>query len=170
MLRDRPSNVPLHLPTRMEEQLVETWEIHARINLYLLDAIPPEALRDVSASKGRTVGEQLAHLHNVRLMWLGEAAPELLEGLRKVEKADAADPALLRGSLQASGAAVSALLRKALAGGGKVRGFKPHVWAFLGYLVSHESHHRGQVALTLKQAGHPLDRKTAYGLWEWGVR
>jgi uncharacterized damage-inducible protein DinB len=156
--------------TPLQEQLVETWDIHARINLYLLDAVPPEALGDRSASKGRTVGEQFAHLHNVRLMWLKEAAPDLLEGLAKVEKDAASDHALLRSSLEASAAAVSALLRRALAAGGKVRGFKPHAAAFLGYLVSHESHHRGQVALTLKQAGHPLDRRTAYGLWEWGVR
>lgn len=154
----------------LADQLLESWEIHARINLYLLDAVPPEALGDRSASKGRTVGEQFAHVHNVRLMWLKEAAPELLEGLAKVEKEAAADPALLRTSLEASGAAVSALLRRALAAGGRVRGFKPHAAGFLGYLVSHESHHRGQIALTLKQAGHPLDRKTAYGMWEWGVR
>jgi uncharacterized damage-inducible protein DinB len=152
------------------EQLVEAWEIHARINLYLLDAVPPEALGDRSASKGRTVGEQFAHVHNVRLMWLKEAAPELLEGLAKLEKDAQLDHDVLRASLEASAAAVSALLGKALAAGGKVRGFRPHAAAFLGYLVSHESHHRGQIALTLKQAGHPLDRKTAYGLWEWGVR
>src|SRR5688500_13586051 len=99
---------------RAAEQLVESWEIHARINLYLLDAIAPEALRDVSASKGRTVGEQFAHVHNVRLMWLREAAPELMEGLDKVEKDAAGDPALLRRSLEASAAAVSALLSRAL--------------------------------------------------------
>jgi hypothetical protein len=24
--------------------------------------------------------------------------------------------------------------------------------------------------LTLKAGGHPLDKKTSYGMWEWGVR
>jgi uncharacterized damage-inducible protein DinB len=154
----------------MEEQLVETWQIHNRINLYLLSAIAPEALASVSASKGRSVGEQFAHLHNVRLMWLQSAAPELLKGLNKIEKENATDAALLRGSLEKSGAAVEELLRKALASGGKVKGFKPHVVAFLGYLISHESRHRGHIGLTLKQTGHPLDKKVAFGLWEWGVR
>jgi uncharacterized damage-inducible protein DinB len=154
----------------MEEQLVETWQIHNRINLYLLDAIRPAALASVSASKGRSVGEQFAHLHNVRLMWLQSAATELLAGLTKVEKETATDSKLLRSSLEQSGAAVEGLLRKAIAAGGKVKGFKPHVVAFLGYLISHESHHRGHIGLTLKQTGHPLDKKVAFGLWEWGVR
>ncbi|HEU0015194.1 MAG TPA: DinB family protein [Longimicrobium sp.] len=150
-------------------QLVETWRIHDRINRYLLDAIPPEALGDVAQTKGRSVAETFAHVHNVRLMWLKEAAPELLEGLEKLEKGAALDHAALRAALTVSGEAVAALLERALEGG-KVRGFKPHPAAFLGYLVSHESHHRGQIAVALKGAGHPLEKKVAFGLWEWGVR
>jgi len=150
--------------------LVETWQIHDRINLYLLDAVDPASLGSYSASKGRSVGEQFAHLHNVRLMWLKTAAPELMNGLVKIEKEQARDKKLLRKSLNDSGAAIATLLTNALEAGGKVKGFKPHATAFLGYLISHESHHRGQIALSLKQAGKPLDKKTGYGMWEWGVR
>ena len=60
--------------------LLETWQIHNRINLYLLDTIDAASLATHSASKGRSVGEQFAHVHNVRLMWLKSAAPELLQG------------------------------------------------------------------------------------------
>jgi uncharacterized damage-inducible protein DinB len=154
----------------MENQLLETWNIHNRINLYLLEAIAEEALSGLSTSKGRSVGEQLAHLHNVRLMWLKSAAPELLGGLVKIEKTQKIDKTLLAAALQGSGKAIEFLLQRSLESGGKVKGFKPHVTAFLGYLISHESHHRGQIALTLKQAGYKLDQKTGFGLWEWGVR
>ena len=139
--------------------LVETWQIHDRINLYVLDAVDPTSLDSYSASKGRSVGEQFAHIHNVRLMWLKASSPDLLQGLVKVEKEQTKDKKLLRKSLIDSGAAITNLLTKSLEADGKVKGFKPHAAAFVGYLISHESHHRGQIALTLKQAGKPLDKK-----------
>jgi uncharacterized damage-inducible protein DinB len=153
---------------RMEEQLVQTWDIHDRINRYLLAAIPEDALSSALAAKHRSVAGLFAHIHNVRLMWLKSAGPELLAGLSKLE--DGATRAELAQALEASGAAVRALVRKAIAAGGKVKGFKPHVTAFVGYLIAHESHHRGQIGWTLKGTGRPLDRQTAFGLWEWGVR
>ena len=154
----------------MSAQLIETWNVHNRINLYLLDAIDGSSLESHSSSKGRNVGEQFAHINNVRLMWLKSAAPELLKGLEKIEGAQGLDKKLLRQSLLNSGKAIAELLEKSFEAGGKIKGFKPHAAGFVGYLISHESHHRGQIALSLKQAGKPLDKKVAYGIWEWGVR
>jgi len=153
-----------------DKQFLETWDIHNRINLYLLDAIEPASLGNLSASKGRNVGEQFAHMHNVRLMWLKAAAPVQLKGLTKLERENAVDKKRLRKSLSDSSAAIRSLLEQSLAHGGKIKGFKPHAAAFLGYLISHESHHRGQIALALKQSGATLDKKIQYGIWEWGVR
>jgi uncharacterized damage-inducible protein DinB len=153
----------------VQEQLIETWQIHDRINRYLLDAVPEDTLGSSLAPKHRTVYQLFSHIHNVRLMWLKAAAPDLLKGLAKLE-GDSGKKAALKSALTASGSAIESLIRKALAAGGKVKGFKPHVVAFVGYLISHESHHRGQIGWTLKNIGHPLDQKTAYGLWEWGVR
>jgi uncharacterized damage-inducible protein DinB len=153
----------------VDEQLVETWNIHDRINRYLLNAITADALRASIGPKHRTVSQLFAHIHNVRLMWLKSAGPEMMKGLAKLE-GDKPDRAALEKALTASGGAIAELIRKAVAAGRKVKGFKPHVTAFVGYLISHESHHRGQIGWTLKHTGHPLDQKTAYGLWEWGVR
>jgi uncharacterized damage-inducible protein DinB len=154
----------------MDEQLIETWLIHNRIHFYMLNAIPEETLAAALSPKNRTVWDLLAHVHNVRLMWLQSAAPELLDGLEKLETKTVGTKRQLAAALEASGGAIAGLLRKALAAGGKVKGFKPHAVAFLGYLISHESHHRGQIGWTLKATGQPLDKKTAFGLWEWGVR
>jgi len=152
----------------MQDPLIETWNIHDRINQYLVKAVPDEAL-DSNLPRNRTVYQLFAHMHNVRLMWLKAAAPELLNGLAKVEGKTGSKNALAK-ALESSGQAIASLLRKSMATGGMVKGFKPHATAFLGYLISHESHHRGQIGWTLKGSGHSLDQKTAYGLWEWGVR
>jgi uncharacterized damage-inducible protein DinB len=154
----------------MEGQIADTWNINNRINLYMLDAIPPEALSGLPTSKGRNVGEQFAHMHNVRLMWLEAAAKDLMDGLAKIEKADALDKDLLKQALEVSGTAIETLLNRSVAAGGKVKGFKPHVTAFLGYLCAHEGYHRGEIGIILNQAGHKLDQKVAYGIWEWGSR
>ncbi len=154
----------------MEDPLIETWAIHNRINLYFIDALSEETLGVSLPPRSRTVYELFAHMHNVRLMWLKAAAPALLAGLEKLEMKPPGTRDELRNALEASGQATGELLRQALAAGGKVKGFKPHAAAFLGYLISHESHHRGQAGWALKLSGHPLNQKTAYGLWEWGSR
>jgi uncharacterized damage-inducible protein DinB len=157
--------------SELAEQLVEMWAIHGRIALYMLEAIPAEALAGVGATgKGRSVGAQFAHLHNVRLMWLKSASPALLDGLTSIEAVNVTDKNALGSALETSSAAIGALLHQTLESGGKIKGFKPHAAAFAGYLIAHESFHLGDIGLVLTQSGHPLDKKVAYGMWEWGVR
>jgi len=147
--------------------LSETFHINNNINLYLLDAIAEEHLKDQSSSKGRNVGEQFAHMHNVRLMWLQVADPALMKGLEKIEKEKGITKTLLQKSLESSTKKIELLLDKSPE---RVKGFKPHSTAFLGYLLAHEGHHRGQILLCLKQSGHMVDKKTQFGIWEWGSR
>jgi uncharacterized damage-inducible protein DinB len=152
------------------EQLTETFCINNRVNLYLLEAIPELHLADVyPGAKGRCVGKQWAHLHDVRLMWLKASAPALMAGLAKLEEAEALNKKALAKALIQSGKAIELLLEQA-APTGKIKGFKPHATAFLGYLLAHEAHHRGQIMVILKQSGHMVDKKTQFGIWEWGVR
>lgn len=150
--------------------LLETWNIHQRIHLYLLEALSEEALAASPGKTGRGIGEQLHHIGKVRLMWVKQSAPELMsDRAEEPDKTIAGDKQALRGFLEHTSGLVERLLAKGLAEG-KIKGFKPHPTAFLGYLIAHEAHHRGQIVLLAKQLGYPLDKKTSFGLWEWGVR
>lgn len=154
----------------MEAQLPETWAIHNRINLYLLDAVPGDGLGAALFPKGRTVADLFGHMHNVRLMWLKASAPDLMKGLEKLEPKLPHSRDALAAALAASGEAIGALILRSAESGGRVKGFRPHATAFLCYLVSHESHHRGQIEWALRHAGVPLPDSVSYGLWEWGSR
>ena len=152
----------------MNEALVEAWRINARINLYLLDALTSEQF-GVQIPKGKAVAGHFSHIHSVRVMWLKAAAPDLLDGIAKQDgKACSANEA--REALEQSAEAIATLIARAETPEGRVKGFKPHCAAFVGYLVAHESYHRAQLELGLRQAGLPLTDKIAYGMWEWGVR
>jgi uncharacterized damage-inducible protein DinB len=154
----------------LDAQLVDSWNINNRINLYLLDAVPIEVLPSVPVGmKGRSVAEIFAHLHNVRLMWLENAAPErMVANLPIKSKADkdglTADA--LRFALTASGEQMAALFEQGAAAG-KIRNVSPHVVDFFSYLISHEGYHRGEICMTLTLAGHKLPDEVLYGLWDW---
>jgi uncharacterized damage-inducible protein DinB len=75
--------------------------------------------------------------------------------------------ARLTRALTASGAAVEAFLTGVLEGEPKRRGFKKGVFTSLGYFIAHESHHRGNILLTLKECGHNPDQATRYAIWGW---
>lgn len=152
----------------IEEQVVDSWRIGSRINLYLLDSLTPEML-NAAPAKGRSIAETFAHIHNVRIMWLDAAAKGQFPTLAKIAKEAALDAVALREALVGSAAAIETLITFSLEQG-KVKGFKPHPVAFAGYLLAHEAHHRGAILLILKDAKLPVDKKIAYGMWEWGVR
>jgi uncharacterized damage-inducible protein DinB len=149
--------------------LLETWAISASMNEYLLKGVPETHLKDIATTKGRNIGEQFAHIHNVRLMWIKAAMPNLLVSQRKFEKENPPSKNELLAELNNSAKAIEQLITNGIETG-KVKGFKPHVQAFVGYIVAHEAHHRGQIIQTLKQNGHLPDKKVLFGLWEWGTK
>ncbi len=150
------------------KSLLETFAINEKANQLLLGHIADAAWQAPPPfGKGRSVGAIAVHIHHVRLMWLS-AADKTAKLPAKLDPHKATG-AQVRTALKASADAIHALLAKALDDpAGKVPHFKPNVVAFVGYLIAHDSHHRGQIAMLAKQVGHPVAPQIGFGLWEWG--
>jgi uncharacterized damage-inducible protein DinB len=150
------------------EALLAAFDTNNRINKYLIENLPAEAWRaEPPDGKGRTVAAIVAHMHNVRIMWLKAAA----KGSRIPDQLDRTSltPAQAISGLERSREALASVLRKAFDGDGRVKGFRPDAAAFSAYLVAHDAHHRGQIAMLARQVGHPLPQKAMFGMWEWGT-
>ncbi len=151
----------------MSDPVVEAWQTHCRLNQAYVNHIPDKALTAKMGGRGRAVGAILAHVHNNRLAWMQPGAPDLYQTVSKVKREQAGDKSLLLEALMASGTAVADWLARSIENGGKVKGFSSHAATFMTYLVAHESYHHGEIGLILTQAGFPLDKTAAYGLWKW---
>lgn len=152
----------------MADDLIEAWFTNNRINLFLVENISEEGLRcTLSKHGGRDVAGQLAHIHNNRVWQLQNRARDLSDGLVVFETKVSPSRQELADALAASGDAVATYLDAVQAGEPKRRGFKKGIFTTLSYLVAHESHHRGNILLTLKMSGHKLDQDAAYAIWNW---
>ena len=68
------------------EQCIETWRINNRVNLYLLDAIPPDALQSMLPSaRTRTVARMFVHSHEA--YHRGEICVALTESGHRLDEA-----------------------------------------------------------------------------------
>ncbi len=153
----------------MKEQLAETWRIHHQMNHLVIDNCTDAGMqKTLSTRGGRTVYQQWVHIHNVRMQWLEICAKDIWGKYNVPDKDAAFDRKALKKSLDQSANGIETLLLRSWDDGGKVKGFKKGVLPLLGYFISHESHHRGNILLTLKQAGEKIPDVVKWGLWEWG--
>jgi uncharacterized damage-inducible protein DinB len=160
-------------PFDLAAALLRAYETNDRINRYLIehledgvwDAPPPDG-------KGRTIAAIVAHMHNVRLMWLKAVIgkderegriPEQLDR-HTVTRAEATR------AFVESHDALWDVIDQSLRGGGRVKGFKPDVAGFFAYLVAHDAHHRGQITMLARQLGQPIGQAAMFGMWEWNSR
>jgi uncharacterized damage-inducible protein DinB len=147
--------------------LLSAFDTNDRINHYLLEDLPSTAWRaEQPDGKGREIAAIFSHMHNVRVMWLKATKGTIPEQLDRhtVTQAQAGK------ALEQSRAALHEVLKSSMQGDGRIKGFRPDVAAFFGYLIAHDAHHRGQITMLARQVGHPIPQKAAFGMWEWGVR
>ena len=148
--------------------LLNAFNTNNRISQYLIDNLPPAAWNGKAPEgKGRNIAAIVAHMHNVRVMWLKAVKAEEIP--EQADRAKLTQGQAVR-ALEQSRRALCLVLGKALAGDGRVTGFRPDVAGFIGYLIAHDAHHRGQITMLARQVGHPLPQKAMFGMWEWNSR
>lgn len=159
--------------TRLPLALLNAFNTNNRINQYLIDAIPQAAWKSAPiGGKGRTIPAIIAHMHNVRIMWL-KAATRASKGKvsipKQLDRTNVTPSQALR-ALEQSRRALSVLMSQVLESDGRIKGFRPDVVGFISYLIAHDAHHRGQIAMMARQGGNPLPQQAMFGMWEWGSR
>ncbi|MEK6301513.1 MAG: DinB family protein [Acidobacteriota bacterium] len=156
-------------PFVLNDALLNAYATNDNITRYLIENLDPKAWRaEPPTGKGRTIAAVVAHIHNVRVMWLkvinkDGPNPEQLDR-------HTVTPGQAVTALAESGQHISRVIAAALAGDGRVKYFKPDVAGFIGYAISHDAHHRGQISMLARQAGYAIPQKAMFGMWEWGSR
>lgn len=155
----------------MTEGLLEAWQVHDEINLFLLDRIPDGGFRAVTLLKngqpstGRNVAKVFAHMHAVRVSHVGR---DFLKNVPRFETGAEPGRAELVEAFRASGHAVAGRIARIVEMQERIK--DRHGIVLLGYLISHESHHRGQILLALKQSGIRMPEEFRFRIWEHWFR
>jgi len=151
----------------MKEQLHDAWRTNNKIGLLFIELISEEDMNKTLLARGRTIYEQLTHLHNVRMQWLDIAAKDISKKYKIIGRDASVDKEVLFEAFEGSGKGMEEFINKSWEKEGKVSSFKKGLIPFISYLIAHESHHRGNILLTLKQSGIKIPDELKWGIWDW---
>jgi len=152
------------------EALLDSWERNNTILTNLVRIIPEGGL-DARAIEGSpTVGEMLAHIHYVRLVFVQEDAPEFARTPVEHERewVTERDPGRMMQMLNQSAKAVREAVKSKVQGQQEMKQHYDHPILLLQHMIWHEGYHHGQIKLALKLAGRPITNKEA-GPVTWRV-
>lgn len=152
----------------LSTQFQEAWRVHNETMRLLILHLPEEALQATMSTRGgRDIARQLAHVHNVRLMQLESFLKKLPDAPEPFAKDASPDKAALLDAFEQSSAAMAQYIEACIAKDFKAANFKGGLVTLMGYFISHEAQHRGNILLTAKLKGFPLPDVLKWGIWDW---
>ncbi|HJU88512.1 MAG TPA: DinB family protein [Gemmatimonadaceae bacterium] len=163
------------VPQDLPASLIGAWRTNNRVTIELIQRVPAPLWDLALPGISRTVRAICAHMHNVRCMWVKTLGRE--HGIKVPVRVDHRRVTVrqLVPALKRSSEGIEALLELGIADGGRVPPSKGYVWRNLSldvghvltYFVTHEGHHRGQIVMLARQAGHRLPADATMRLWQW---
>lgn len=160
------------------EALLDSYQRGNTILLNLLQALP-EGGMDARAMEGSpSIAVMFSHIHQVRLFWLTQTAPEFAEPLTSLfrkegeERIPERDPQRIEEGLKVSARIMCDAVKNHLETGQPMKGEHAsydHPVLFLQHMLWHEGYHFGQMKLALKAMGYVMseedEEKLVWGLW-----
>ncbi len=148
--------------------LLDSWDRNNVILINLLRALPDGGLEARATEDGPSVADLYTHIHYVRLVFVSEDAPEFARDVPKREWIGELNPDRVEEMLNESARAVRKAVRGRLEADRKMDLHYDHPILFLQHMLWHEGYHHGQIKLTLKLAGRPLNDEQA-GPITWDI-
>ena len=153
----------------MLDDLLDSWDRNNTITVNLLRAIPSDAMEVRPADNSPSIAQLFMHLHYVRLVFVEEDAPTFARATSSSGEWTAEpDRDRLIAMLNDSATAVRDAVEYRLRTNTAMELHYDHPLLMFQHLIWHEGYHHGQIKLTLKLAGRPLDDRTL-GRQTWGI-
>jgi uncharacterized damage-inducible protein DinB len=106
------------------------------------------------------------HMHKLYVLWPRYFGAKFPAAIKAFKREATPTRAQLAAAFRAAGESVEEFLRQRIATGRRVKFFQGKPVRWMCYVIAHDSHHRGQIALALKQNGMRLPEKVAINdLW-----
>jgi uncharacterized damage-inducible protein DinB len=155
-------------PLEVDAELIEAFLHNGRVTEYLV-AVLPDRVWDAPppAGRGRTIAAIVAHMQSVRRTFarMGgrRPGPPSLDRTRSTRTE-------ARRALRQSTDDLADLFEAAIgARHARVTGMPRRVVSMITYLVQHDAHHRGQIAMIARDLGHEFRPVDMTRLWGWSA-